>query len=145
MKSTGKLLAAALILGAAALAAPAVSAQSFASTAAGIAVDDRGAPVAGVEIVITHAASGSTTRAMTNARGRWRQIGLRVGGGFSYCAIKAGYHPVCVDGGRQWLLRTTAFQPVMVPLAQGCAGTGWTRAAWRYTTPRDIPSCGMRH
>ena len=73
----------------AALAAAPVFAQS---TSAGVAgqVTAAGQPVAGAEVTITHVASGTTNRVVTDATGRYNARGLRVGGPYTITVTKPG-------------------------------------------------------
>ncbi|NLW97760.1 MAG: carboxypeptidase regulatory-like domain-containing protein, partial [Xanthomonadaceae bacterium] len=64
----------------AALAAAPVFAQSTSAGVGGVVTDGSGQPVAGAEVVITHVESGTVSRAVTDASGRYNARGLRVGG-----------------------------------------------------------------
>ncbi|TKR31005.1 TonB-dependent receptor [Luteimonas gilva] len=73
-----------------ALAAAPVFAQSTSSGIGGRVVGADGAPVAGAEVTITHVESGTVSRAVTDANGRYAARGLRVGGPYSVTINKAG-------------------------------------------------------
>src|SRR5690606_12883368 len=74
----------------AALAAAPAFAQTTSSGVSGIVTDTSGQAVAGAEVVITHVESGTTSRATTDASGRYNARGLRVGGPYSITVTKAG-------------------------------------------------------
>ena len=73
-----------------ALAAAPVFAQSTSSGVGGTVVGTDGQPVAGAEVTITHADSGTVSRATTDASGRYNARGLRVGGPYTITVTKAG-------------------------------------------------------
>ena len=72
------------------LAAAPAFAQSTSAGVNGQVVDASGAPVAGVEVTISHDASGTINRVTTDANGRYSARGLRVGGPYTITATKAG-------------------------------------------------------
>jgi outer membrane receptor for ferrienterochelin and colicin len=65
-------------------------AQSTSAGVGGLVTDASGAPVAGAEVTITHVESGTVSRAITDASGRYNARGLRVGGPYSVTVTKAG-------------------------------------------------------
>ena len=69
-------------------AAPAFSQAT--SAGVGGQVTANGAPVAGAEVTITHVESGTVSRAVTDANGRYNARGLRVGGPYTITVTKAG-------------------------------------------------------
>lgn len=73
-----------------ALAAAPVFAQSTSAGVGGRIVGTDGQPVAGAEVTITHAESGTVSRALTDANGRYAARGLRVGGPYTITINKAG-------------------------------------------------------
>ena len=73
-----------------ALAAAPAFAQSTSSGVGGLVTDASGAPVAGAEVTITHVASGTVSRATTDASGRYTARGLRVGGPYTITVNKTG-------------------------------------------------------
>ena len=73
-----------------ALAAAPVFAQSTSSGVGGQVVGADGQPVAGAEVTITHVESGTVSRAVTDANGRYVSRGLRVGGPYTITVNKAG-------------------------------------------------------
>ena len=73
-----------------ALAAAPVFAQSTSAGVGGQVVGADGQPVAGAEITITHAESGTVSRAVSDANGRYNARGLRVGGPYTIVINKAG-------------------------------------------------------
>lgn len=74
----------------AALATAPVFAQSTSAGVGGQVTNASGQPVAGAEVVITHVESGTTSRAVTDANGRYVVRGLRVGGPYTVTATNAG-------------------------------------------------------
>ena len=77
-------------LAAALMAAPAF-AQQTSSTLGGRIQEPTGAPVVGAEVIVTHTPSGTTSRATTDASGRYSARGLRVGGPYTVTIMKDGY------------------------------------------------------
>ncbi|MFT4178457.1 MAG: TonB-dependent receptor [Thermomonas sp.] len=73
-----------------ALAAAPVFAQSTSAGVGGQVVGADGQPVAGAEVTITHVESGTVSRAVTDASGRYNARGLRVGGPYTIVVNKAG-------------------------------------------------------
>ena len=73
-----------------ALAAAPVFAQSTSAGVGGTVVGADGQPVAGAEVTITHVESGTVSRAVTDASGRYNARGLRVGGPYVITVTKAG-------------------------------------------------------
>ncbi len=73
-----------------ALAAAPVFAQSTSAGVGGQVVGADGQPVAGAEVTITHIESGTVSRAITDASGRYAARGLRVGGPYTVTINKAG-------------------------------------------------------
>jgi len=74
-----------------ALAAAPAFAQQTSSTLTGRVEAGEGAPVSGAEVVIVHTPSGTTSRATTDASGRYSARGLRVGGPYTVTVMKDGY------------------------------------------------------
>jgi hypothetical protein len=74
----------------AALAAAPAFAQSTSAALGGTVTDETGQPVAGAEVTIVHTASGTVSRATTDASGRYNARGLRVGGPYRVTFSKAG-------------------------------------------------------
>ena len=73
-----------------ALAAAPAFAQSTSAGVGGQVIGADGQPVAGAEVTITHAESGTVSRALTDANGRYNARGLRVGGPYTIVINKAG-------------------------------------------------------
>lgn len=73
-----------------ALAAAPSFAQSTSAGVAGVVTDTSGQAVVGAEVTITHAESGTVSRAVTDASGRYNARGLRVGGPYTIVIVKAG-------------------------------------------------------
>ena len=73
-----------------ALAAAPVFAQSTSAGIGGTVMSPSGQPVAGAEVTITHVASGTVSRAMTDASGHYSARGLRVGGPYTVTITKPG-------------------------------------------------------
>ena len=74
-----------------ALAAAPAFAQQTSSAIGGRILATEGAPVTGAEVIIVHTPSGTTSRAQTDAEGRFSARGLRVGGPYTVTIIKDGY------------------------------------------------------
>ena len=72
------------------LAAAPAFAQSTSAGVGGRVIGADGQPVAGAEVTITHTESGTVSRAMTDADGRYNARGLRVGGPYTITINKAG-------------------------------------------------------
>lgn len=72
------------------MAAPAY-AQQTSSNLAGRVTDNEGAPLAGAEVIIVHTPSGTTSRAVTDAQGRYTARGLRVGGPYMVTVTRDGF------------------------------------------------------
>jgi outer membrane receptor for ferrienterochelin and colicin len=72
------------------LATAPVFAQSTSAGVGGRIVGADGQPVAGAEVTITHTESGTVSRAVTGADGRYNARGLRVGGPYNITVSKAG-------------------------------------------------------
>lgn len=91
MTNRSKLRLSRLTIGLAiALAAAPAFAQQTASALTG-RIQTGEAPVAGAEVIIVHTPSGSTSRAITDASGRYSARGLRVGGPYTVTIVKEGY------------------------------------------------------
>lgn len=82
----------------AALAAAPVFAQSTSAGVGGVVTGADGQPVTGAEVVITHVESGTTSRTVTDASGRYTARGLRVGGPYQITITKAGEGTKTEDG-----------------------------------------------
>jgi len=72
------------------LAAAPVFAQSTSAGVGGLVTGADGQPVGGAEVTITHVESGTVSRAITDASGRYNARGLRVGGPYTITVTKAG-------------------------------------------------------
>ncbi len=73
-----------------ALAAAPAFAQNTTAALNGQVVGADGQPVAGAEVVILHTESGTASRVVTDANGRYNARGLRVGGPYKITANKEG-------------------------------------------------------
>jgi len=73
------------------LATAPVYAQNTAANLAGRVTSTDGAPLAGATITIVHTPSGTTSRATTDAEGRYAARGLRVGGPYTVTVQREGY------------------------------------------------------
>nr|WP_269450828.1 TonB-dependent receptor [Stenotrophomonas sp. MMGLT7] len=82
----------------AALATAPVFAQSTSAGVGGLVTTSGGQPVAGAEVTITHAESGTVSRATTDAAGRYNARGLRVGGPYTITITKPGEGTKTEDG-----------------------------------------------
>ncbi|WP_168076207.1 TonB-dependent receptor [Caulobacter sp. SSI4214] len=91
--SFARKLAAGAALGALAFAfaAPAAHAQQTTAAVRGVAVDDKGAPIAGATITVTHVPSGTDQIVVTNDAGAFDVRGLRVGGPYKITATAKGF------------------------------------------------------
>lgn len=65
-------------------------AQSTSAGVGGVVTGADGQPVAGAEVTITHSESGTVSRAVTDASGRYSARGLRVGGPYTITVTKDG-------------------------------------------------------
>ena len=68
-----------------------VYAQQTSSNLAGRVTANDGAPLAGAEVIIVHTPSGTTSRATTDAQGRYTARGLRVGGPYTVTVTREGF------------------------------------------------------
>lgn len=66
-------------------------AQQTSSNLAGRITDNDGAPLVGAEVMILHTPSGTTSRAVTDAQGRYNARGLRVGGPYTVTVTRDGF------------------------------------------------------
>ena len=66
-------------------------AQSTSAALGGQVTAADGTPLSGAEVVIVHTPSGTTSRATTNAEGRYVSRGLRVGGPYTVTVTRDGY------------------------------------------------------
>jgi hypothetical protein len=73
------------------LATSPVYAQTTSASLAGRITGTDGAPLAGATITIVHTPSGTTSRATTDADGRYNSRGLRVGGPYTVTVQKDGF------------------------------------------------------
>lgn len=73
-----------------ALATAPAFAQNTSAGVGGQVVGSDGQPVAGAEVTIVHTESGTVSRAVTDAEGRYNARGLRVGGPYSITVTKEG-------------------------------------------------------
>lgn len=80
------------------LAAAPAFAQSTSAGIGGRVVGADGQPVQGAEVTIVHTESGTVSRAVTGADGRYNARGLRVGGPYSITINKAGAGAGSQDG-----------------------------------------------
>jgi len=80
----------ALTLAATLAAAAPAFAQSTSSGVGGQVFSSQGQPVAGAEVTITHAESGTVSRTTTDGNGRYAARGLRVGGPYTITISKPG-------------------------------------------------------
>lgn len=81
-----------------ALAAASASAQNTSATIGGRVIGEGGQPVANAEVTILHVPSGTVSRAVTDANGRYGARGLRVGGPYKVTVVKDGYEGAQTDG-----------------------------------------------
>ncbi|MGI8561467.1 MAG: TonB-dependent receptor [Luteimonas sp.] len=82
----------------AALAAAPVFAQNTSAGVNGQVLGADGQPVIGAEVTIVHTESGTVSRAVTDASGRYNARGLRVGGPYTITVNKAGAGSSSQDG-----------------------------------------------
>jgi len=81
-----------------ALAAANAFAQSTSAGVGGVVTDASGQPVAGAEVTIVHTESGTVSKAVTDASGRYNARGLRVGGPYRVTVAKQGAGTQTEDG-----------------------------------------------
>jgi hypothetical protein len=74
----------------AALATAPAFAQSTSAGVGGVVIGADGQPVAGAEVTIVHSESGTVSRTVSGADGRYTARGLRVGGPYTVTISKAG-------------------------------------------------------
>lgn len=73
-----------------AASAPVFAQQTAANLGGRVMTETSGQPVVGAEVTIIHAPSGTTSRAVTDASGRFNARGLRVGGPYTIMIEKDG-------------------------------------------------------
>jgi outer membrane receptor for ferrienterochelin and colicin len=66
-------------------------AQQTSAALGGVVTTEQGQPIAGAEVIIVHTPSGTTSRATTDASGRYNARGLRVGGPYTVTVIRDGF------------------------------------------------------
>ena len=82
------------------LATAPVYAQNTTANLAGRVTAADGAPLAGADITIVHTPSGTTSRATSDAEGRYVARGLRVGGPSTVTVQKSGFQgEACAQAG----------------------------------------------
>ncbi len=81
-----------------ALAAAPAFAQNTTAALGGQVVGADGQPIAGAEVTIVHSESGTVSRVVTDANGRYNARGLRVGGPYAITANKEGAGTRSEDG-----------------------------------------------
>src|SRR5690606_25872741 len=81
-----------------ALATAPAFAQSTSAGVGGQVVGTDGQPVVGAQVTIVHTESGTVSRAVTDAEGRYNARGLRVGGPYSITVTKEGVGTDTEDG-----------------------------------------------
>jgi len=81
-----------------ALAAAPAFAQNTTAALGGQVVGADGQPIAGAEVTIVHSESGTVSRVVTDANGRYNARGLRVGGPYAITANKEGSGTRSEDG-----------------------------------------------
>ncbi len=86
-----KLLKSLLVVAAAVLVALPAYAQFSTSSIAGVVTDEAGNPVPSAEILIVHEPTGTAKTVVTQASGRYRASGLRVGGPYTVTVTKNGF------------------------------------------------------
>ncbi|MCG6118616.1 MAG: carboxypeptidase regulatory-like domain-containing protein [Aquimonas sp.] len=70
-----------------------VLAQSTSAQVTGRVVSEQGEALTGAEVIIVHTPSGTTSRATTDAQGRYSARGLRVGGPYTITVLRPGFEP----------------------------------------------------
>ena len=103
----------------AALAAAPAFAQSTSAGVGGRVVGADGQPVAGAEVTIVHAESGTVSKAVTDANGRYAARGLRVGGPYTITVTA----PTGSDSEQGVYLKLTDANAVNLNLAPADLGT----------------------
>lgn len=70
-----------------------VFAQTTTAQIGGRVATEQGEALAGAEVIIVHTPSGTTSRATTDAQGRYSARGLRVGGPYTITVLRPGFEP----------------------------------------------------
>jgi len=100
-----------------ALAAAPVFAQSTSAGLAGQVIGAKGQPVAGAEVTIVHVESGTVSRTVTDANGRYNARGLRVGGPYQIVISKPGEGTKTEDGVYLELNQVTTVNASLAPVS----------------------------
>jgi len=93
-------------------------AQNTSAQMTGRVTTEQGEALAGADVVIVHTPSGTTSRASTDAQGRFNARGLRVGGPYSVTVMRDGYQGETTENVFVNLGDST---PVIVDLAEAAA------------------------
>ena len=101
-----------------ALAAAPAFAQQTSSALQGLVVGADGAPITNAEVIITHTASGTISRATTDANGRYNARGLRVGGPYSVLVLADGFQSKSSENVFLQLAQTGSINLFLEPAAQ---------------------------
>lgn len=93
-------------------------AQNTSAQMTGRVTTEQGEALAGADVVIVHTPSGTTSRATTDAQGRFNARGLRVGGPYSVTVMRDGYQGETTEN---LFVNLGDSTPVMVDLAEAAA------------------------
>lgn len=137
-----------LALAAALLTSDGLAAQS-AATLTGRVTDDAGAALSGVQVVVTHQVTGSTTGALSSADGRYVVAGVRAGGPYTVEARSIGYgsqisNDVMLEAGQT---RTLDFRLTQEAIAMDAIEVFASRAVERKTPVAytDVPKVQIQN
>jgi outer membrane receptor for ferrienterochelin and colicin len=93
-------------------------AQNTSAQMNGRVTTEQGEALVGADVVIVHTPSGTTSRATTDAQGRFNARGLRVGGPYSVTVMRDGYQGETTEN---LFVNLGDNTPVMVDLAEAAA------------------------
>jgi len=100
-------------------------AQNTSAQMTGRVTTEQGEALAGADVVIVHTPSGTTSRATTDAQGRFNARGLRVGGPYSVTVMRDGYQGETTENLfvnlENLFVNLGDSTPVMVDLAEAAA------------------------
>ncbi|WP_297514506.1 TonB-dependent receptor [uncultured Caulobacter sp.] len=140
--SFARKLAAGAAFGALAFAlAPAAYAQQTTAAVRGVAVDDKGAPIVGATVTVTHVPSGTDQVAVTNEAGAFDVRGLRVGGPYKITATAQGFAPQALG---DLFLNVGDAQRVRLALAPAAEVSEVVITAAKAATTSQLANVGSR-
>ncbi len=136
-------MVASVALGALALAlsAPAAFAQQTTASVGGFAVDEKGAPISGATVTVTHVPSGTQAHAVTDAAGAFELRGLRVGGPYRITATANGFAAQTIEG---TYLNVADIRRVQLALAPSAEVSELVVTAAKKKTTTQLANVGSR-